>query len=344
MDEKKIITDIGAELVSPKKTAFSGIQPTGCITIGNYIGALKNWLKLQEECNSIYSIVDLHSLTVRQVPSELRNRSMSFFAQYIACGLDPEKSIIYFQSHVPEHTMLTWILNCFTYIGELERMTQFKEKSLKNSSNLNAGLLDYPVLMAADILLFNTDVVPIGIDQKQHLELARDIATRFNNVYGNVFTIPEPIIPTLGAKISSLQDPTAKMSKSDADENATIAIIDSPDVIMRKIKRAVTDSEGKVYFSEDKLGVSNLLTIYSTITDKTIQQSVQEFDGLGYAELKNRVGEAIIEVLRPVQDTYSRLMKDKVYLSDMAKLGAEKASAIAYKTVRKVYKKVGLFS
>lgn len=343
MDEQKIITSTDVAPTA-RKTIYSGIQPTGCITIGNYIGAINNWRTMQNEYNSIFSIVDMHSLTVRQVPSELRNRSLSFFAQYLACGIDPEKSIIYFQSHVPEHAMLTWILNCFTYIGELERMTQFKEKSLKNSTNLNAGLLDYPVLMASDILLYNTDVVPIGADQKQHLELTRDIAIRFNNIYGDVFTVPEPYIPKIGAKIASLQNPTAKMSKSDPDENGAIAIIDSPDVIMRKIKRSVTDSEGKVYFSEEKPGVSNLLTIYSVFSDKTMEQCVSEFDGLGYADLKNRVGESIVERLKPIQDTYARLMKDKSYLSDIAKKGAEKASAIAYKTVRKVYKKVGFYS
>lgn len=326
-----------------KKIIYSGIQPTGIITIGNYIGAISNWLKLQDEFDSIYSIVDLHSLTVRQVPAELRARSMSFFAQYLACGLDPQKSIIYFQSHVPAHAELTWILNCFTYIGELSRMTQFKEKSAKNEDNINIGLLDYPVLMASDILLYQTNVVPVGVDQKQHIEIARDIAIRFNNLYSETFTVPEPYISkTASSKIFSLQDPVAKMSKSDKDENAAVSIIEEPDSIMRKFRRAVTDCDTVVEYREDKPGINNLLTIFSEMTGRPIDSIVAEYHDAGYRKFKEDVGMSVVEKFAPIREEYKRLMNDKAYLASVAKDGAERAARIAERTLRKVKKKIGL--
>ncbi|NCA92008.1 tryptophan--tRNA ligase [bacterium] len=329
-------------MLGDKKVVYSAVQPTGCITLGNYIGAISNWLKLSEEFFGIYAIADLHALTIRQNPTEYRQRALSFFAQYIACGLDPNKCILYFQSHVPAHAELTWILNCFTYIGETNRMTQFKDKSAKHTDNINMGLMDYPVLMAADILLYQTDLVPVGIDQKQHLELSRDLAIRFNNLYSPTFAVPEPYIPKQGAKIFSLQDPNQKMSKSDPDANATISIIDSPEVIVRKFKRAVTDSEGIIAYSDDKPGVSNLLTIFSSVTGKSIENIVSDYRGKGYAELKQGVADAVIEKLKPAQQKYSELIGDKAYLLSIAKEGAEKAERIANRTLSKVYKKVGL--
>lgn len=326
-----------------KPTLYSGIQPTGCITIGNYIGAVRNWLKLGSEYNAIYEIADLHALTVRQTPAEFRARALSFFAQYLACGLDPEENTIYFQSHLPAHAELCWILNCYTYIGEMSRMTQFKEKSRKHSDNINMGLMDYPVLMAADILLFQTDLVPVGIDQKQHLEITRDIAERFNAIYPGTFKVPEGFYPKAGAKVFSLQDPTAKMSKSDPDPYGSVSILDDPDTIMRKLKRAVTDSDTVVRYDEvNKPGVSNLLTIMSAMTDRSIDDIVASFDGRGYADFKREVGESIVEKLRPVREEYDRLMSNKDYLRDIARSGAEKAARTAYKTLNKVYKKVGL--
>ncbi len=327
MDEKKII--------------FSGIQPSGSLTIGNYIGAIGNWLKLQDEHNCIFCVVDMHAITVRQVPAELRNRSISFMAQYLACGIDPEKSIMFYQSHVHEHAELTWVLNCNSSIGELSRMTQFKDKSRKHEDNINMGLMDYPVLMASDILLYNTALVPVGIDQKQHVELARDIAIRFNGRYGDTFVVPEPYIATSGAKVYSLQEPTAKMSKSDPNENATVSVIDDPDAIMRKFKRAVTDSDNKIIVSPEKPGISNLLTIYSAMTDKSIDKCVEEFDGIGYGDFKLRVGEAVVEKLRPIREKYTDLLKNKDYLTAITKDGAEKASYLARKTLSKVYRKIG---
>lgn len=324
-----------------KKTVFSGIQPTGTITIGNYIGAIDNWLEMQELYNCLFCVVDMHSITVLQNPAELRARSMSFMAQYLACGLDPEKNIMYFQSHVSEHAELAWVLNCCTYIGELSRMTQFKEKSRKNADNLNMGLMDYPVLMAADILLYKTDAVPVGVDQKQHVELARDIAIRFNSRFGETFTVPEPFIPKSGAKIFSLQDPTAKMSKSDSNENASVSIIDEPDVIMRKFKRAVTDSDNKIIYSPDKPGISNLLTIYSKMAGCSIEEAEKEFEGKGYGDFKLKVGEAVCEKLRPVREEYKRLIADKAYLTEVTKQGAMRAKSIARRTLSKVHRKVG---
>lgn len=326
-----------------KKIVYSGMQPTGCITIGNYIGAINNWLKMQDDYNCIFSIVDLHCLTVRQQPAELRGRVLSFFAQYIAAGIDPKKSILYFQSQVHEHSELTWILNCYSYIGELERMTQFKDKSLKNESNINMGLMDYPVLMAADILLYQTSLVPVGVDQKQHLEFARDIAIRFNNIYNNVFTVPEPYIPKQGAKILSLADPESKMSKSDPNENGAISIIDAPDVIMRKIRRAVTDSDMSIrYDTENKKGVSNLLTIYSAMTDSSIEKAEEHFQSKDYKSLKEEVGSAIVERLKPLQSEYNKLMQDKAYLLSIAEEGRQAAALLASRTLAKVYKKIGL--
>ncbi len=327
-----------------KKIIYSGIQPTGLVTLGNYIGALSNWLKLQnnEEYQCIFSIADLHSLTVRQVPAEFRNRALSFFAQYLACGLDPEKNIMYFQSHVHEHAELTWILNCYTYVGEASRMTQFKEKSLKHPDNVNMGLMDYPVLMASDILLYNTSLVPVGVDQTQHLEIARGLAIRFNNAYSPTFTVPEPLISNVGAKIMSLQNPLAKMSKSDENPNATISILDSEDDIMRKFKRAVTDSDNEIRFGEDKPGISNLITIYACSKGISIDNAVKELQGLSYAALKEAVGTSVATLLAPIKSRYEELIKDKEGLMAIAKRGQEQASSIARKTLRKVYKKVGL--
>lgn len=329
-------------MLGDKKVVYSAVQPTGCITLGNFLGAINNWLKMTDDYMSIFAIADLHALTVRQNPAEYRKTAMSFFAQYLACGLDPEKSILYFQSHVPQHTELTWILNCFTYVGEANRMTQFKDKSAKHADNVNMGLMDYPVLMAADILLYQADYVPVGIDQKQHLELTRDIAIRFNNIYSPTFTVPEPYIGKQAAKIFSLKDPTQKMSKSDPDPNGYISLIDPPDVIARKFKRAVTDSDGKIAFSEDKPGVSNLLTILAAVTDKTVEEVIDGFGNKGYAELKSETADAVIEKLRPIQERYKRLVDDKQYLISVYKDGAQKAAGIAQRTLSKVYKKVGL--
>lgn len=325
-----------------KKVVYSGIQPTGCLTLGNYIGAVSNWLKLQEDYFCLYSIADLHALTIRQDPALFRKTAWSFFAQYLAMGLDPEKNVLYFQSHVPQHAELTWVLNCYTYIGETNRMTQFKEKSQKHQDNINVGLMDYPVLMAADILLYQTDLVPVGGDQKQHLELTRDIAMRFNNLYSPTFVVPQPYIPKSGAKICSLSDPTAKMSKSDSDSNATVSIIDTPEQIMNKIKRAVTDSQAIVEYREDKPGINNLLTIFSAVTGEKIDDLVNEYYDKGYAVFKKAVGEAVVERLRPVREEYLKLIDDKTYLKKVAFEGAQKAQRLAYKTLSKVYRKVGL--
>jgi len=329
-------------VIGDKKVIYSAVQPTGCITLGNYLGAINNWLKMPEDYLSFFAIADLHALTVRQNPAEYRQRALSFFAQYLACGINPDKSVVYFQSHVPAHTELTWILNCFTYVGEANRMTQYKDKSAKHADNVNMGLMDYPVLMASDILLYQADYVPVGLDQKQHLELTRDIAERFNNLYSPTFTVPEPYIQKQGAKIYSLQNPTQKMSKSDPDENGYISLIDPPEVIARKFKRAVTDSDGRICVSEDKPGVSNLLNILSLITEKSIESVVDGFTGKGYAELKSEVTDAVIERFRPIREEYERLIKDKAYLVSVYQNGAEKAAAVARKTLSKVYRKVGL--
>ena len=327
-----------------KKTIFSGIQPSSdSITLGNYLGALKHWVTLQDEYNCIFSIMDMHAITVRQEAAKLRKNTVSLLAQYIACGLDAEKNIMFIQSHVPAHAELSWILCCFTQMGELSRMTQFKDKSQKHPENINAGLFTYPVLMAADILLYQTDLVPVGADQKQHLEIARDIAHRFNTLYGDVFTLPEAYIPSkgTGAKIMSLQNPSAKMSKSDPNPNGCIALLDKPEDILRKVKRAVTDSDAEVAYREGKDGVNNLLTIYASVTGKTINEAVNEFSGKGYGDFKAAVGEAVCEHLIPIQNRYDDLMKNRDYLESIYKKGAEAAYSLSRRTLTKVKKKVG---
>ena len=322
-----------------KKVVYSGIQPSGMLTLGNYVGAVRNWGKMQEEFDCIYCVVNMHAITVRQEPAVLRRRTMETYALLMACGIDPKKSILYVQSHVPEHAQLSWALNCYTYMGELSRMTQFKDKSEKHPDNINAGLFDYPVLMAADILLYQADLVPVGADQKQHLEMTRDIAERFNNLYGEVFTVPDGYIPKVGARIMSLQEPERKMSKSDENENGYIALLDPPDVITRKVKRAITDSdtENPIRVAPEKPGVSNLIGIYSVLTDKTPQQVEEEFVGKGYGAFKPVVAEAVVETLKPIQDRYQAFLSDKAQLEALMKEGADKAAAIARRTLRKVY-------
>ena len=329
-------------MLDGKKVLYSGMQATGTLTLGNYLGALKNWVELTDEYECIYGVMDLHSLTVRQVPAEFRKNARALYALYVAAGLDPEKNCIYYQSHVSGHAELGWILDCFTYMGELNRMTQFKDKAAKHADNINAGLYTYPVLMAADILLYQADVVPVGEDQKQHLEITRDIAERFNNIYGDVFTIPEAYIGKKGAKIMSLQEPGKKMSKSDTNANATILLLDDTDTIIRKFKRAVTDSESEVRYAEEKPGISNLMDIYSAVTGKTYEEIEKEFAGKGYGDFKLAVGETVADHLKPLQERYEQLMKDKAYIESMIKQNDEKAAYYANKTLRKVQKKVGL--
>ncbi|WP_394923387.1 tryptophan--tRNA ligase [uncultured Robinsoniella sp.] len=328
-------------MINDKKVLFSGMQATGTLTLGNYLGALKNWVTLSDEYECFYSVVDLHSITVRQDPATLRKRARALLTLYIAAGLDPEKNCIYYQSHVSGHAELSWILNCYTYMGELSRMTQFKDKSAKHADNINAGLFTYPTLMAADILLFQTDLVPVGIDQMQHLELTRDIAQRFNGIYGDVFTVPEAYIGKTGAKIMSLQDPAKKMSKSDENPNGSIYLMDDPDTIMRKCKRAVTDSDATILYRDEQPGIKNLLDIYCACMGKTPDEAVKEFDGQGYGAFKEAVGEAVISVLKPVQDRVAELNKDKGYIDGIIKTNAEKANYYATKTLRKVQRKVG---
>ena len=328
-------------MIDGKKVLFSGMQATGNLTLGNYLGALKNWVTLSDEYECFYSVVDLHSITVRQDPAELRKRARNLLTLYLAAGLDPKKNCIYYQSHVSGHAELSWILNCFTYMGELNRMTQFKDKSAKHADNINAGLFTYPVLMAADILLFQADVVPVGKDQLQHLEITRDIAQRFNGIYGDVFTIPEPYIGKSGAKIMSLQDPLKKMSKSDENPNASILLMDDPDTIIRKFKRAVTDSEACICYRDEQPGIKNLLDIYCACNNVTPEEAVKEFEGKGYGDFKLAVGESVVNILKPVQDEYARLSKDKAYIDSVIKENAEKAGYYATKTLRKVQKKVG---
>ena len=329
-------------MIDNRPVSYSGVQPSGNLTIGNYLGAIKNFPIYSEQYKCFYCVVDQHAITVRQVPAELRRRTYETLALYIACGLDPEKNTLYVQSHVPAHTEMAWMLNCFTMFGELSRMTQFKDKSQKHADNVNAGLFTYPVLMAADILLYQTNVVPIGADQKQHLELARNIVDRFNQLYPDTFTMPEPIIAKSGAKIMSLAEPTQKMSKSDENENAVVRILDTPDAIMRKFKRAVTDSESEVRFDpENKPGVSNLLTIYSCFSGKSIEEAEREFDGKGYGDFKAAVGQVCCEKLIPVQAEYQRILADKAYLEEVMKKGADEASYYARKTLSKVRRKLG---
>ena len=323
-----------------KKRIFSGIKPSGELTLGSYMGAIKNWVSLQDEYECLYCVVDMHAITVRQVPADLRRRSLEQLAQYIACGLDPEKNIMFIQSHVPQHAELSWVLGCYTQFGELSRMTQFKDKSQKHADNINAGLFTYPVLMAADILLYQSDLVPVGDDQKQHVELCRDIASRFNFLFPDTFTMPEPFIPKMGARIMSLGAPDTKMSKSDPE--GCVILMDKPEDIMRKFKRAVTDCESAVRFDKvNKPGISNLLTIYCAATGKTMEEAEAEFADKGYGVFKPAVGEAVVELLRPIREETTRLLTDKAYLESIYKEGAEKASYLANKTLRKVYKKVG---
>ena len=327
-----------------KKKILSGIKPSGELTLGSYMGAIKNWVELSDEYECYYMMADLHAVTVRQDPGELRRRTLSQLAQYIACGLDPEKNVLFIQSHVPAHAELSWALSCYTMFGELSRMTQFKDKSAKNADNINAGLFTYPVLMAADILLYQADLVPVGEDQKQHVELTREIAHRFNTLYGDVFTMPEPFIPKTGARIMSLQDPRSKMSKSEQDTGGCVCLMDRPEDILRYFKRAVTDSEtGRcVYYDPaNKPGVSNLMQIYSVCTGKSFEEIEAEFDGKGYGAFKPAVGEAVVETLRPIREEAERILKDKAYLESVYRDGAERASRVAEKTLRKAYKKLG---
>lgn len=325
-----------------KKRCLSAIQPSGNPTLGNYLGALKNWVTMQDEFDCIYAVADLHALTVKQEPANLRKQTLSTVALALACGVDPEKSILFIQSHVHTHAELAWILNCFCPFGELSRMTQFKDKSKTHSDNVNAGLFDYPVLMAADILLYNSDAVPIGSDQKQHLELARNIAIRFNGLFSDTFVIPEPFIPKTAARVMSLQDPSKKMSKSDPNPNGYVAILDDRDTIIRKFKRAVTDSDTCICKGEGKEGINNLIDIYSSITGKTSDEVEKEFEGKGYGDFKLAVGETVADTLAPVREKYEQFMADREYLDKICAAGAETALSISSRVLRKVYKKVGL--
>lgn len=326
-----------------KKTILSGIQATGNLTLGNYLGALNNWVKMQEEYDTYYMIADLHTLTVRNEPEKLRENTLKLLALYVASGLDPDKNTIFLQSHVKAHTQLSWLLNCYTYMGELSRMTQFKDKSAKNADNINSGLFTYPVLMAADILIYNADLVPVGEDQKQHLEITRDIAERFNSIYGETFKIPEPYIGKIGARIMGLQNPEAKMSKSTTNPLDSIFLNDTPEDIMKKFKKAVTDSENCVrYDVKNKPGVSNLMGIYGIIKEKSMDEVEKEFEGKGYGDFKVAVGEAVIERLKPLQDKYNELMENPEMLKEIYENGAKKASQKANKLIEEVYRKVGL--
>lgn len=329
------------ENTEQKKVIFSGIQPSGELTLGNYLGALKNWVKLQDDYDCYYCIVDMHAITVRQEPKDLRRRTLEVLAIYIAAGIDPDKNTLFIQSHVPAHSEAAWLLNCNTYMGELGRMTQYKDKSQKYGNNIIAGLFNYPVLMAADILLYQADLVPVGKDQKQHLELTRDIAERFNSAYSPTFKIPDPYIPKEGAKIMDLQDPTKKMSKSSDNPNSYIFIMDTPEVIRKKISRAVTDSLGTVKYSDDQPGVKNLMTILSVIKGITLEEIERKYEGQGYAQFKQDVAEAIVEELSPIQEKVKELTSNKEYLESIYKKGAEKANYIANKTLRKMQKKIG---
>ena len=324
-----------------KKKVLSCIQPSGMLTLGNYLGALKNWCTMQDEFDCTFAVADLHAITVRQDPQKLRAQIYSTYALLLALGLDPQKNTMFIQSHVPEHACLSWLLSCNTQFGEMSRMTQFKDKSAKHANNVNVGLFSYPVLMAADILLYKPDLVPVGADQKQHLEIARDIAIRFNNLYGDVFTVPDAYIPKTGARVMSLQDPTKKMSKSDENPNAWVAILDSKDDIIRKFKRAVTDSNANVHFCEEQPGISNLITIYSAVSGKSIPEVEKEFEGKGYGDFKMAVGEAVADTLAPIKTAYEEIIKDKKALEALYKQGAEKAEYVARKTYFKAMKKVG---
>lgn len=330
------------EMDPNKKVLFSAVQPSGILTLGNYIGAIKNWKMLLDQYNCIYALADLHTLTVKQVPSQLRANSYELAALYIACGIDPEKCILFPQSFVSQHAELTWVLNTMTYPGELQRMTQFKDKSRSHADNVNMGLMDYPVLMASDILLYQADLVPVGADQKQHLEITRDLAIRFNGRYSDTFKVPEPYIAATGAKIQSLQDPLKKMSKSDTNVKAFISMNDTRDQIIKKFKSAVTDSGSEIRASEDKPGITNLLTIYSCVTGKTIQEAEKEFEGQMYGSFKIAVGEAVADLIDPIRTEKERILSDKSYLDNIFNEGAMQAERIARKTISKVYRKVGL--
>ncbi len=325
-----------------QKIIFSGAQPTGSLTLGNYIGAIQNWKALEDDYQCLYSIVDLHSLTIRHDPQAFREANLSFLAQYLACGLNPEKNIIFFQSHVKQHTELTWILGCSTYMGELNRMTQFKDKSERHKENINAGLFTYPVLMAADILLYQTNLVPVGEDQKQHLELTRDIGQRFNNLYGKTFEIPEVYIGKVGARIMSLQEPNNKMSKSDEDEFGTILLLDSNDLIIKKVRRAVTDNIGKVLHRDEQPGIKNLITIYAQLSGSSIEEIEERYGDKGYGIFKNELGELIVEKLRPFKDKYDEYMKNPDFIEEVYQRGARRATELAEKTMKDVRKKIGL--
>lgn len=329
-----------------KKIVLSCIQPTGTPTLGNYLGALKNWKNMCDDYDCLYGVADLHSITVptfRENPAQLKKNTMELYALLLAIGIDPEKNIVFVQSHVPTHAQLGWILNCYTQFGEAARMTQFKEKSQKLGGNISVGLFDYAVLMAADILVYGADFVPIGADQKQHLELARNIVDRFNMIYGNVLKMPEPFIGKAGAKICSLQDPVHKMSKSDDNPKSYISMLDEPNVIMKKIKSAVTDSEACVKYAEGKDGINNLMTIYSCCTGKTFDEIEKEFEGKGYGDFKTAVGEAVVNELAPIQARYKEIIADKKYLEECMKKGAEFATRISQRTLDKVMKKVGFY-
>lgn len=328
--------------IDNKKIIFSGIQPSGNPTLGNYLGAMKNWVKLQDEFDCYFCVVDLHAITVRQEPKELRQKTLEMLAIYIAAGIDPKKNTLFIQSHVPAHSEAAWLLTCNSYMGELSRMTQYKDKSQRYGDSIGAGLFTYPVLMASDILLYNTDLVPVGLDQRQHLELARDIATRFNNTYSPTFKIPDGYIPKVGAKIMSLQEPNKKMSKSDDNQNSYILMMDPPEVIRKKVSRAVTDSLGVINYTEEQPGVKNLLDLLIAINGSTVEELVEYYKGKGYAELKKDVAEAIITELEPIQLKVKEILKDKSYLEGIYKEGAEKANYVAMKTLRKMQKKIGL--
>ena len=327
-----------------KKVLYSAVQPTNNLTIGNYIGAIQNWVELQKDYNCYFSIADMHAITVRQIPAELRQRTLNLVALYIACGIDPEKCVLYVQSNVPAHAELCWTLNTFTYVGEMQRMTQFKDKSARHADNINMGLMDYPVLMASDILLYQTEVVPVGLDQRQHLEIARDIAIRFNNAYTPTFKVPEGIYLKVGAKICDLQEPAKKMSKSAENPNGSVFLCDDKDTIIRKFKRAVTDSGSEiVYDPENKPGVSNLLSIYSVFSGKSVEEAQKDFTGKGYGDFKLAVGEVVADKLKPIQDRQAKILADKEYIGNILKRGAESASYTANKTLSKVYKKIGFY-
>ncbi len=331
-------------VMDTKKVMLSGIQPSGELTLGSYLGAIKHWPARAQEFDCYYFMADLHTITVRQNPAELRRRTLTQLAAYMACGLDPKQNVLFIQSHVPAHAQLAWVLNCYTMYGELSRMTQFKDKSLKNADNINAGLFTYPALMAADILLYQADYVPVGEDQKQHVEICRDIATRFNSIYGDVFKVPEPYIPPVGARVMSLTTPTSKMSKSDHDQNGCVYLLEKPEDILRKFKKAVTDSDMEHcvrYAPKEKPGVANLMQIYSAVTGKSFDEIEREFEGKGYGVFKPAVGEVVADCLRPIREETQRLLEDKAYLETVYREGAERASYIANKTLRKVYKKVG---